>query len=247
MTTYSVNLYRFTDDPAAMIAFYQALGLRTRVTSGDGRFALLQAGAGWVAVHPAEGSDTGATPGETQLVFLVEDGDAAAAASDLQSKGLQTRVWDESYGRHAVVRTPLGSNVWINEHQDDLYGYRAHPEGQPGPIQVCAIHFSADFARDAAWFAHLGLRPVGEGDAWWQALDGGHGRVGLHHVDPGHPECTAETATVDAGFETPEPLADVVARLWAAGYPAELVTDEFLTAVHVADPDGRLVQVHALS
>lgn len=246
MTSYAVNLYRFSDDPGAMVAFYETLGLRTRVTSGNGRFALLQAGAGWVAVHPAEGSDAGAVPGETQLVFLVEDGDAAAAASDLAAKGLDVREWDESYGRHAAVRTPLGCDVWINEHQDDLYGYRAHDDGDPGPIQVCAVHYSADFDRDAAWFAHFGLGPVGTGDAWWRALDGGRGRVGLHGPSEEHPERTAPVCQVDAGFETPEPLDALAERLVAAGHHPRVVTDEFLTALHVTDPDGMPLQIHRL-
>lgn len=245
MSMYAVNLYRFTDDPPAMVAFYEALGLRTRVTSANG-FALLQAGAGWVAIHPAAGSDTGAAPGDTQLALLVEDARAATAASELQAQGLDVRFWDESYGQHAAVRTPLGSDVWINEHQDDLYGYEAHEGGEPGSIQVCGVYFSADFDRDAAWFAFFGLTGVGEGDAWWRVLDGGHGRVGLHYVDAEHPERVGGTASVDVGFETPEPLDAVVARLRAAGHEAELVSDAFLTAVHVVDPDGRAVQIHPL-
>lgn len=245
MTTYAVNLYRFSDDPAAMVAFYEALGLRTRVSSTGGGWALMEGAAGWIAVHSAATSDTGAAPGETHLVFLTEQADAAA--SDLQAKGLDARVWDESYGRQAAVRAPLGTDVWVNEHQADLYGYREHASAEPGPAVVTAIWQSGDFARDAAWLAAFGFEPVGKGDpVWWQAHDNGHGRVGLHgRTDL--PTGPNGMHVVRVGLETPEPLEDVVDRLVAAGHDARIVTDENATKVHVTDPDGQQLEVHPLS
>lgn len=245
MTSYSVNLYRFTDDPAAMVAFYEHLGLRTRVTSDGGGYALLEAAAGWVAVHPAATAAT-VEPGETQLVLLTEDADAAA--TDLASRGLDARVWDESYGRQAAVRTPLGSDVWINEHQVDLYGYRAHADGAPGPIEVSAIWYSEDFDRDSAWLGALGFEQVGYADDWWRGLTNGRGRVGLHGVDDQHPEPRGETLSVSVGFQTPEPLDALADRLRAAGYTdARIVTDAAATKVHVTDPDGREVEIHPIA
>lgn len=243
--TYAVNLYCFTDRSAEVVAFYELLGLRTRVSSGTG-FALLEGAAGWLAVHRAVDSDAGARPGETQLVLLTESVDAAA--SDLAARGFDTRVWDESYGRHAAVTTPLGTAVWVNEHQTDLYGYRAHYSGAPGPALVTGIWFSTDFARDAAWLAQFGFAPVGEGDdTWWQAFDNGHGRIGLHGADADHPEPVAGLHTVDVGLQTSQPLEEVAERLVAAGLDARIVTDANATKVHVTDPDGREIEIHPLA
>jgi hypothetical protein len=52
-------------------------------------------------------------------------------------------------------------------------------------------------------------------------------------------------AAVQLTFETAEPLTDLAARLSGAGFPAEIVTENFGSLVVVTDPDGQPVQVYA--
>lgn len=49
--TLTLDPYRFSTDPTAMTAFLEALGMAREVSSAEGRFVHLVAGAGSVAVH----------------------------------------------------------------------------------------------------------------------------------------------------------------------------------------------------
>lgn len=248
---FTVLPMRFSADPATMIRFLEVLGAARVVDTAGEQFGTLRAATGLVAVHAAAGSDTGAQPGETQLCFMTETADAVGAYAE--SAGLQARVWDESYGRQAALTGPLGEAIWVNEEQRDLYGYRGH-EGEPdGHLHVTAVRYSADFAADRAFFGALGFVPLNDGDDWWQALrgPGDTGTIGLHRPAPDQ-----ELARLDAieplhrvpliglGFETTEPLEALRDRLTAGGYPAQIVSDEAATRVHLTDPDGCSLEIH---
>ena len=232
--------YRFTDDPAAMVAFLQVLGLAREVSAPTG-FTVLGAAHGGIGVHPA----TGALVGETHLVLEVPD---VASLEGLE--GITT--WDEAWGRQAGTTDPLGGGIWIDEVQTDLYGYQGHDDVPRPGLVVDAIRFSTDFAADTAFFARFGLAPCGYHDEYWTPLmtTEGTGVLALHR-NTGEPVTRpAEDNPVGAhalcilGFETTEPLGDVRRRLVEAGYPAT-VSDGSRPAVHVVDPDGQEVQVHA--
>src|SRR5699024_3408946 len=113
---------------------------------------------------------------------------------------------------------------------------------------------SADVDRDAAWAARIGFRAEQEQgeDPWFRALrgPGAAGTIGLHRPAEGDRR-TRPTGTefgdamqVRLGFETSEELAELAARLRAAGHPAEVVEADGVRSVHVTDPDGQRLEIH---
>lgn len=249
--TFEVNPYRFSTDAPAMVRFLETLGLRKAITTKGDWFGILRAGAGCVAVHSVTDSETGAAPGETQLVLLTES--AAAAAVALEHEGLDVTVWDESYGQHAGVVDPSGGGVWINERQHDLYGYEAHDGGAPDPrVAVTMVRASHDRVADRAFFAAFGFTPFGASSEWWEPLRASaqSGVIGLHAPMQGEDATSASrspfaprTSIVRLGFETTEDLGALAERLTAAGYAARVVEDA-VRAVHVVDPDGITIEIH---
>src|SRR5699024_330157 len=144
---FSVMPFRYSDDVAAMVTFLEELGLRRRIDA-DG-FAELHASAGRVMVHAARGDFSS---GETYLNLMADAvEDAVDAASNA---GADYLVWDEAYGRHAVVAGPHGEWMWINEEQADDYGYRRHEGEVREGLVVSAIRPAPDFAIDLAFLAH---------------------------------------------------------------------------------------------
>lgn len=244
--TFRVLPIRFSSDPPAMIAFLRTLGLGDVVTTDGDGFAELRAGAGRVLVHGAEGSDSNAAPGTTDLCLQVPSVDDAAA--ELERRGVEAKVWDESYGRQAAVTGPLGETIGINEEQHDLYGYRGHDGEADERLVVVAVRPSTDFAADREFFARFGF-VADAGDESWQALRSDGGVVGLHL--PGVDASARETgsvwgrsATVRLGFETSEPLEQVADRLVAAGYEARVVDADGIRSVKLTDPDGVPLEIH---
>jgi hypothetical protein len=67
-------------------------------------------------------------------------------------------------------------------------------------------------------------------------LGGAGGIVGLHIGDAGRP--------VDLAFVADEPLEAVRDRLAAAGFPAEILDEDFGRCLYVSDPDGLAVRVN---
>ncbi|UFU06551.1 hypothetical protein [Ruania halotolerans] len=247
---FAVSPYRFSADPPAMVAFLETLGMRKVLTTAGDWFGVLRAGAGWVGVHQAASSDIGAAPGETQLVLLTRS--AAAAAAELESRGISTTVWDESYGQHAGVTDPTGGGIWINEYQDDLYGYLGHDgEGDPR-LSVTMVRPSVDREADRTFFGTFGFVPEAGANEWWEALRASDvsGVIGLHKPMSGeYPTSSAASPFADRtsiarlGFETTEDLDALAVRLSAAGYQARVVVDA-VRAVHVTDPDGCRIEIH---
>ncbi|TCO23398.1 hypothetical protein EV652_109224 [Kribbella steppae] len=114
---------RFTADVDAMQAFLETLGLRSRIESERGGWAVLVAGRGQVALHDAATSATGGQAGQTRLSFEAEDIDALK--EKLESAGYDdATVWDEAFGRVLSVTGPDATKLWIDERSKDLYGYK---------------------------------------------------------------------------------------------------------------------------
>lgn len=244
---FSLVPYRFSDNPAGMTRFLEALGLRAANGAVDSNFARLRGRSGTVAVHSAGGSATGAPAGETQLSFEVED--VQKAADVLAAAGLNPVTWDGSVGRHAGVREPRGGGVWINEVGD------AHDTAEASDVDVIAVYYIPDFATAAGFFAHLGFTSDGTGDEWWRALHGAErmGVIGLHRVDEAPPLRAASPhdpmgppTTIELGFETTEDLPKLAERLREAEYPDAVVADDHgLVRVLVTDPDGQRLEIHS--
>ncbi|MDO5495868.1 MAG: hypothetical protein Q4G64_09150 [bacterium] len=252
MTAYTVMPLRYSNNVPAMVEFLTTLGLTRHVTTlGDG-FAELSAAAGRVMVHAAHSADaSAATAGDTVICFSTPSADHAV--EHLDTAGLDTTIWDESYGRQAMVTTPRGEAVWINEEQEDLYGYQGPEAAQPDPrLIVSAILPSPDFGSDRAFYSHFGLTPDPGASEWWEGLRGPGGVVGLHMPEPGWtPALEFEDPRyryplIMLGFQTAEPLEDLRDRLLAAGYEARIVSVPEATKVHVTDPDGQEIEIHPL-
>lgn len=244
MPGFTVQVLRFSADVGAMRRFLEELGLVVTTTSRSGGWVVLRGRAGAVALHDASSSESGSPAGHTDLTLTT--GRAAAAADQLRGEGLPTKLWDESYGQQAAVTDPFGSDIWIDEEQVDLYGYRAHDADTPSAVLVTAVRYSPDFTADTSFFGRLGFHVDGPADEYWTALSASaeSGVIGLHH--PGDP--VAATAPIELSFATSEPAQQLADRLAAAGHDARVVHDEMLgDVVHVTDPDGQALQVHQLS
>lgn len=243
---FSVMPFRYSDDVAAMVTFLEELGLRRRIDA-DG-FAELHASAGRVMVHAAGGDFSS---GETYLNLMTDTvEDAVDAASNA---GADYLVWDEAYGRHAVVAGLHGEWMWINEEQADDYGYRRHEGEAREGLVVSAIRPAPDFAIDLAFFAHFGFAPAPGASEWFESLQGpgNAGVIGLHYAEPsesifreGEEDARNRVPYANLAFVTTEDLSELADRLESAGYPAAVVTEGSLTKVHVTDPDGVEIEIH---
>ncbi len=242
--TFVAQAFRFSDDPPAMRKFLEALGLGVLVSHGEGWFDL-RARSGAVALHGSGDRSESKAPGaRTGLVLVTPD--ARVAADYLESQGLVTRVWDESFGLQAAVETPLGHELSINEEMTDFYGYRQHDvqpapdggvNGTVGPIDVVVVYFTDDLDAAAKFFARFGFQPDDHGSEDNHDLrNGDRGVIHLHRSHGGEPP-----GSVGLSFQTPEPLTAVADRLRAAGYVPSL--EDQPQRVAVTDPDGVLVEI----
>jgi hypothetical protein len=124
-----IRSLRFTTNVERMREFLELLGLRARVESERGGWVDLVAGHGLVALHDAASSSTGGQPGQTSLSFEAEKIDELK--DRLEQLGfVDATVFDEAYGRVLSVTAPDGVVIWVDEHNDDPYGYLVH-DAQP--------------------------------------------------------------------------------------------------------------------
>lgn len=136
--SYRVSPYRFTDRPAEMRRFLEAVGLQPVITKDS--FAALRGAAGMVTVHPLATADT---TDRVTTSFCLETDDARAAAEALALDGMLARWWDESFGRQAAVAGP-GAEICLNEPMTDSYGYTAHrSDGPSGGFVVDVVVVSS--------------------------------------------------------------------------------------------------------
>jgi hypothetical protein len=239
-----VRPLRFTDDVEAMGAFLEALGLRTRIQSEGGRWADLVAGAGMVALHDAKSSDTGGQPGQTRLSFEAANLDPLAKA--LHDAGFaDATTWDESYGRVLSVTDPLGDQVWVDEYNDDSYGFKASDPPRDSRLSVLPVRFADPVGPVGPFLEAMGLPPRAEGSNEHWRVWGGHAGLVALHTPAADDGILDGPAAVRLSFETGEPLEEVAQRLDAAGYAdADVRPESFRAALYVSDPDGQQVVVH---
>ena len=251
MGTIVVRPVRFTNDVARMQAFLEHVGLRPRIEARGGGWVDLIADSGMVALHDAATSAIGAKPGQTCLSFEANDLDQLA--DQLRDAGVpDVTVHDEAYGRVLSCTDPLGDQIWVDGRTDDLYGYRTHPESRPeAGLSVVPVRFTDPQGPYADWLIALGLTRIGESNesyVMFDAGDGKHGYVGLHHVytqDPTDLPIVEGRGSAHLTFATHEPLDAVAARLVDAGHgDAHVIVEDFGSMLSVTDPDGQEVQVH---
>jgi hypothetical protein len=228
-----VTPYRFTDRPREVVAFLELIGLRTFLRQED--FVVLTGRAGRVAVHPRA---TQQAPHEhTSLVLGVPDVPLAAHA--LADAGLDAAWWDESWGRQASVRGPVGI-LTLDAEMDDPYGYDVAepPDTAASGVDVVATIRASDLDAVTAYFGLFGFTPGSDASPEWVAMRAG-ARSGVVGLMPGEP------GTVEIGIETTEPLDTLRDRLDAAGHPVAVAEDSGPLHLVVTDPDGNDVEVYA--
>ncbi|WP_433168429.1 VOC family protein [Kribbella sp. CA-247076] len=138
---------RFAANVKAMQAFLEELGLRARIESERGGWAVLSAGRGAVSLHDAATSDNGSPAGHTTLTFEAADVDALKVT--LENAGYDdATIFDEAFGRVLSAAGPDGTKLWIDERNPDLYGYKVHETRPDERWSVTPCLLGAD---QAAW------------------------------------------------------------------------------------------------
>ncbi|PZF82062.1 hypothetical protein [Jiangella anatolica] len=107
----------YTPDVAGAAGVLDRLGLTVRIASRRGDWVdFVAPGGGLVAAH-------GADRPSVQLSFEY-DGDVRALAARLTARGLTPSVIDENYGLTVRLPDPDGGQIFVNQVQSDLHGYR---------------------------------------------------------------------------------------------------------------------------
>ena len=109
-----------TPDVAAAASHLETLGARPQLSSDDGGWVQLATDDGLVAAHA----------GDLGTVLSFDwDGSIDALHTQLAARGVTSRVIDEAYGRTLRIDHPDGAEeLWVNEKQTDLHGYRDHTQ-----------------------------------------------------------------------------------------------------------------------
>ncbi|WP_225752747.1 hypothetical protein [Actinotalea sp. Marseille-Q4924] len=116
----SVVGLHYTDATTAAAASAARVGWLRRITSETGTWADLVAG-GVLAFHDG---DRVLVNSEPVCEVALEVGDLRPVHARALAAGHEVVLVDEAYGRALRVRTPSGTELWVNETQRDLYGYR---------------------------------------------------------------------------------------------------------------------------
>nr|NLD40708.1 hypothetical protein [Actinomycetales bacterium] len=150
-----------------------------------------------------------------------------------------------------MVTGPAGEAIWINEEQQDLYGYEGTDGQRPDPrLIVTAIRPSTDFSADRAFLEKFGVTADPGASEWWIGMRSGVGVVGIHRPHEGWQAVLEDEdpryryALVRLGFETAELLEELRDRLVTGSYEARLVVEDVGPKVHVLDPDGQEIEIH---
>jgi len=106
-------------------------------------------------------------------------------------------------------------------------------------MRVLPIRYCTDVEASTRFYRALGLElGAATRPGSWVELPAAAGILALHKAAEHAGDC-------ELAFEADEPLEAVVARLAAAGFPAEPIVDEsYGRSLRVRDPDGVYVQVN---
>lgn len=115
----SVMALWYTPDVPGAQATLANIGAKPDTISDSGNWAQYRAKhGGYVAAH----SGTEASI-ELSLEYA---GKLEVLAKTVSAAGITGHLVDEAYGRTLLVEHPDGGQLWINERQQDLYGYDRH-------------------------------------------------------------------------------------------------------------------------
>lgn len=227
---------RFTDHMPQMQEFLSLLGFSRRVSRAES-WADFAGDSGLVALHSvATTSDR--VSGETSLSFEVADADTTTAV--FTDAGYSAEIYDEAYGRVIRVTDHDGAQLYFNEQDPELYGYRFEEPRPEHGIVAMPVRFVPPTGPFTDLLTAAGFLRLDEGDdQWWRVWGAeGGGLVALH---PATEDWTL--GSVRLGFRTREPLTELAERLAAAGFADATVPDEYGGELTVTDPDGQSVLI----
>lgn len=211
---YVVSPLRSSADPAAVIGFCGALGLRPVQQDESGSSAVFAGGSGRLGVR-----DSAVAPeaGRTTLHLQVADVRAVAEGHITSPSGLLIGITELT-----EADDPAVSDQTVAASMD--------------VVAICTV---ADVQREADFLAGLGFSVVGSGASYLPLTAGpASGVIGLRAASPG-----SAAPTVALGTETSEPFDALAGRLQADGYAAETVEDESGVWIRVIDPDGEFLEI----
>lgn len=235
--TFTVCLYRGTNDMDSMVDFLQTVGLGPVLfNESDADLTYVSAKGGVIALY--ENPDRG-RPGRAELSFCTND--YAAAAELFESYDLN-HVVSESGAPGVTVTDTNGQTIWVGQTALD----RVETEQVTSLVEVMALRHSLSIAGDSEFFEVLGFDRQRDGEVDWRVLRSG-APAGLIGLAPGQlSTCPDGHATAQIGFVTTEPLDQVAARLQVAGYhTGDIVEAEESPFFTVTDPDGVTAAVFA--
>lgn len=110
-------------------------------------------------------------------------------------------------------------------------------------MKVLVIRFAVDSEVMQKFYATIGLNLHEEssGECWMEMRADGGGTVAVHRTDPEH----AKSEPLKFCLHADEPLADIQARLVAAGFDGGEIVEEpdFGHSLRVHDPEGQFLQI----
>ncbi len=186
-------------------------------------------GDGILAVHHA-------VPGKerTELHFGVADLDATEkellAADIVVKRGLL----DDGRPK-LTITSPSGRRLQITG--DSRQTGESNMKLEP-------IWYEDNFAEPRRILQALGLELRLESDngVWLQFDANGGGGIALHTAGESH---SSHKARVELSFEYAGNLEDLLERVITAGFKAAIIDEAYTRALHIEDPDGRVLVINA--
>ncbi|MDO5499619.1 MAG: hypothetical protein Q4F67_08065 [Propionibacteriaceae bacterium] len=235
--TFTVCLFRGTNDVDSMVGFLQALGMGPVLfNEHDMDLTYVYAKGGVIALY--ENPDRG-RPGRAELSFCTND--YVAAAELFESYDLHHELSDSGAPGVTVTDTN-GQSIWVGQAVLD----RTEAQQAANPVEIVALRHTLSVAGDSEFFEVLGFEQQTDGQVDWRVLNSDEpaGVIGLSPSTRHH--CPEGQAEVQIGFVTSEPLDIAAARMRAAGYHTGDVIAEAPTPFFtVTDPDGITAGVFA--
>lgn len=235
--TFTVCLFRGTNDVDGMVDFLQTLGLGSVLfDEHDSDLTYVYGKGGVIALY--ENPDRG-RPGRAELSFCTTDHEAAGRLFEsydlrvVRSKGSVPGV---------TVTDTNAQSIWVGQRVLD----RTEAQKAANPVEIVALRHSVSVEGDSEFFDVLGYGQQRDGSDNWRMLASDEPR-GIIGLAPGTlTSCADDQASAQIGFVTTERLETVAARMRLAGYHAgDVITDTDAPFFTVTDPDGVTAGVFA--
>lgn len=226
--TFTVRLYRGTNNVEQMVAFLQTLGMGPVAHREDDDLVYITGRGGEIALY--DNPDLGGRPGRAELAFRTDDHEAVEKL--LGSYDIRVDRPEESKQAGVTAYDVNGQSIWITDSVAEF------GDDHESTIEVVALRHTPKVFGDTEFFELLGFTEVWEGEAAWRLLARKE-PAGVIGLTPGNVEgCEPGRASVGLGFRTTEALGKLSARLQAGGYHVSGIIDSERPFLSVTDPDG---------